>query len=276
MECRDVRERLEDLRRGRHRAGEAALRAHLESCRECARARDIDQALADLVARAGRVPAAPPHLRARVERALERAREASGPATRVRFFVRDHPWLALSLAAGLALALALPSALLLLWPSRPEPATLLIAEAVDEHVRGIALVRFEGPEVTEMKQYLRRLREQIEFLTAMPYGGDPELKFLGGRPTFFLKRKVAGFLYEKGEQVISLYVLPGAGIDVPQRDRVAIDRFKPMLTRHGGYSVFLWKQGDLAYSLVASLPVPEMSALFLKIRQGERPLADAS
>lgn len=276
MECRDVRERLEDLRRGRLRAEEAALRAHLESCRECACVRDIDQALADLVAQAGRVPVAPPHLRARVERALERAREASGPATRVRFFVRDHPWLALSLAAGVALVAVVPATLLLLWPRPPEPYGRLIAQAVDEHLRGVALVRFEGAEPTEMGQYLRRLRQEIEFLRAMPYAGDPELKFLGGRPTFFLNRKVAGFLYEKGDQVISLYVLPGADIDVPQRDRVAIDRFKPMLTRHGGYTVLLWKQGDLAYSIVASLPVPEMSALFLKIRQGEHPLADAS
>ena len=74
---------------------------------------------------------------------------------------------------------------------------------------------------------------------------------------------------------MSYVVLPAAALTVPERERVRIDRFRPALLREEGYSVWVWKQGELACFLVADMTsdddVARFKDYFLRVRTATEP-----
>lgn len=81
---------------------------------------------------------------------------------------------------------------------------------------------------------------------------------MGGDVSFFLERKVACLLYGKGEKLVSLFVLPDEGVEVPRKGFRHVDGVELYVAFQNGYGVVLWKKGNLLYSVVSELPQEEL------------------
>jgi len=102
--------------------------------------------------------------------------------------------------------------------------------------------------------------------------GDPmvggDLTLVGARPTYLFERKAAAFVYrDAGGRMVTLLVFRGADVQVPERGRVQVDKFKPYFGRTEGYTLCVWKQKDVGFSMVGKLSQEELAQAFLKIRQ---------
>jgi len=81
---------------------------------------------------------------------------------------------------------------------------------------------------------------------------------MGGDVTYFLERKVACLLYGKGEKLVTLFVVPGEGVEVPRRGFRQVNGLELYVASHKGYGVILWKKDKLLYSVVSELPQEEL------------------
>jgi hypothetical protein len=65
----------------------------------------------------------------------------------------------------------------------------------------------------------------------------------------------------------SLLLLPAPEIEVPKRERMQIEAFRPYHTRMDSFRILVWKQKEMACSLVARADDKELADLFMKIRK---------
>ena len=88
------------------------------------------------------------------------------------------------------------------------------------------------------------------------YAGDQEFTLVGGAVALFQDRKAALLVYKRQLHTISLLVFPGEGLALPG---------DPRLRRSRGFSVVLWRQGDLGYALTSDLNGAELQTLARRI-----------
>jgi hypothetical protein len=85
-------------------------------------------------------------------------------------------------------------------------------------------------------------------------------------------RRAATFIYkDTAGRYTTLFLMPGAGIVVPEGDRMPIETFKPHYRTASGRSLILWKHRDLAWLLVSDLDKTEVPAMYLKVRKAANP-----
>src|SRR5580704_12539225 len=177
MDCIEVRNHLLDLGRGTL-SGELHERvdSHLEGCAACrgedAADRELSAALRD------RLPKhrAPDALR----RSIEERLTAEPPRARI---VPRRTWVAL--AAALAVAAA---AVLFL---RPQRSDVMLAEAVNDHLRVVYSehpVEVESGGVHQVKPWFTG---RLDFAPVVAFGGDDDFPMQGGAVAYFLDRKAA-------------------------------------------------------------------------------------
>ena len=70
-------------------------------------------------------------------------------------------------------------------------------------------------------------------------------------------------------------VLPAPGLTVPERHRAQISHYRPALFRNDGFTVLVWKHGDLACFLVSDMvserDLERFKSYFLRIRETTEP-----
>ncbi len=239
MECQEFRQDFREWRQGRLPSDQArALERHLSACSECKRWEREERAVSQLLT--GRVPRhpAPAHLRRQIQDAL---------APRAR-----QPWW---WAAAAALATAMLMVLLLLpalpRPTSPDPLQPIVRAVLSQHTRSLL---WGEPHPEAVPATLPRLMEETRIGLSRVFMGDDELRLLGVEPVVLQARWGLAFFYKEPEDHMLTYVvLPGEGLSVPDRNRIQIDGFRPMLTRINGFSVFVWKQANLACFLISDL-----------------------
>jgi hypothetical protein len=211
-----------------------------------------------------RYPAAP-RLRASVMQALE-------PESRTR---RWRMWLAPALSAA---ATAMVAALLVAprLPSAPagvDPLQLVVHAAVAEQAHNMAWGEAR-PDVAPA--ILARAMEESGIPLTWVFLGDDELQFVNARATLVQGHRALALAYlTRDGHAVTYVMLPGAAIALPDRGRIQIDRYRPVLRQVNGFSLILWKQQGLLCALVSDLVSEEdlgrLKQHFVKVRAGTEP-----
>ena len=72
-------------------------------------------------------------------------------------------------------------------------------------------------------------------------------------------------------------ILPAGQVALPERGRVQIDRYRPLLRQENGWSLFLWRQQGLLCVLISDLvsddDLDRFKEYFVKLRTSTEPYA---
>ncbi|MBI2159819.1 MAG: hypothetical protein HYU25_05430 [Candidatus Rokubacteria bacterium] len=207
--------------------------------------------------------AAPARLRAAIV-------EAAAPPRPRQVF-----WLAPALSA-LAPAAAL---VLLFLPMLPrtlpaDPTERLVRLVVAEHTRALMW----GTRRAEIiPAALPWLTQESGIGLTRAFVGDDRLAFVGAEPVYLDGRRGMALYYRDREGHLLTYtVLPAPGLPLPERRRVQVDRFKPALMHDNGFSVWVWKHGDLACFLVSDMvsqaDLERFKDYFVRVRVATEPV----
>lgn len=206
--------------------------------------------------------AAPPRLRAAIA-------ETAGPR-------RAQPvWLVAALSAA-ATALALVLAFLPLLPRilPADPAERLVRSVVAEHERALMW----GARHSEViPAALPWLTQESGIGLARVFVGDDRLTLVGAEPVYHDGRRGMALYYRDTDgHLVTYTVLPAPGLPLPERRRVQIGRFRPALLHDGGFSAWVWRQGDLACVIVADMvseaDLATFRDYFVRVRTATEPV----
>ena len=163
-----------------------------------------------------------------------------------------RPWISAALAAS-ATALVL---LLVFIPMLPrivpaDPVQRLVRSVVSEHTRTL-MWGARRPDV--IPAALPWLTQESGIGLNRVFAGDERLMFVSAEPVYLEQRRGIALHYrDEDGHLLTYVVLPAPGLPMPERQRVQVDRWRPALLRDSGFSVWVWKQGDLACFIVSDM-----------------------
>jgi len=211
--------------------------------------------------------AAPPHLRSALAQAL-----TPEPARRA--------WPAFWLApAASALAMAL---IMLLWlaPSLPtaappDPLRPLAGAVINYHAKTILW----GESRTDLvPAALPRAMEESGVSLNSLFTGDERLQLVNAQPTYLEGRRAIELAYQDADgHTVTYMIVPAPALVLPERGRIQIDRWRPLVRKENGFSMILWKQQGLLCVLIADLvsenDLGKLKDYFVKVRSSTEPYA---
>ncbi len=249
--CHETQEYLQELMDGAlPQDQEGRLGAHLDICPACARELALQREIRSRVA-AGVLRREPPaELRRKVHEIL-------APSQGQIWGLLSRPAVRWGVAVAALLLIGLvPLTLLTRTPQERIPPILV--EAVNDHRSFAMRVTPTALPTADPHAVRKWLQAKVGFEIDPPAGRGGALRFMGGDVTFFLERKVACLLYGKGDRLVSLFVLPDEGVEVPREDLRRVDGLELYVASQKGYGIVLWKKGSLLYSVVSDLPQDEL------------------
>ncbi len=254
MECKAARKYLYGLETP-DAAGEtpplraeiAEARAHVARCFACQDFFASERRLASfLCARAAREKASAT-LR---EQVLAKIAQERARATRVSygFAWMRRRMLTLTCVSFLGVVVLLGGLWLNHRRARMAPQQLVVV-LVDDHagtLPGLAEITSSDREVVQ-----KWFRERLDFAFRLPTAFDPAL--IGGRLCTLKGQRAALVFYQHPQSRISLFILDGSDLKLPEDQLIAIDNKRCLLDSRKGYNVVLWKERGLLYSLVSDV-----------------------
>jgi hypothetical protein len=108
--------------------------------------------------------------------------------------------------------------------------------------------------------------------------GDDRLTLVAAEPVYVDRHRGIALHYRDADgHLVTYMAVPAAGISVPDKERVQIDRFRPALLRDSGFAAWLWRQGDIACLLVSDM-VSEVERdkfkdYFIRVRLATEPVS---
>jgi len=206
-------------------------------------------------------------------RAPARLRQAVVEVGRPRTTVR--PWISAALAAvGTALLLFLVFIPMLPRITPADPVQRLVRSVVSEHSRTL-MWGARRPDV--IPAALPWLAEESGIGLRRVFTGDERLAFVNAEPVYLEQRRGIALHYRDGEgHLLTYVVLPAPGLPVPERRRIQVDRWRPALLSDSGFSVWVWKQGDLACFIVSDMisedDLQQFREYFVRVRTATEPV----
>jgi len=242
--CAELQPLLRDAARGQLDAEQATLvSSHLATCAACRAVSEQERALDQLLEE--KLPQRPASLA--LKRRLEARLPKVAPPSRVGGARR---------VALIALPLAACAALVLVLRPRLEARDPVVAEAIADHLRVVYREQPVDVESGGPHRVKPWFTGRLDFAVPQVYGGDQEFTLVGGAVALFQDRKAALLVYRRQLHTISLFVFPGDGLNLP------ID---PRLRQSRGFSVVVWRQGDLGYALTSDLNGGDLQTLARRI-----------
>jgi anti-sigma factor RsiW len=222
------------------------LEAHVRECASCAASLKRQEAVRNAVTAHAPYYAAPPSLRAAVER---RAAAQFGRVERVSL----TPWWSGKLMA-LAAACALAVVALVWWRGAPGsfvPGGRDVArEVVDSHVRSLMASHLVDVQSTDQHTVKPWFAGKLDFSPEVRDLSDAGFVLTGGRLDYVHSRTVAALVYKRRQHIINVFVWPAhegtRGPRIEERD---------------GYHVVSWVRGGMAWWAVSDLNAAELSEL---------------
>ena len=211
---------------------------------------------------AGELPryAAPDHLRARI---LGAARERSRPG-----------WMAPALAA-LATAALVVLVLLPLLPAgtRPDSLQRLTRAVVSEHSRAVL---WGARSATIIPTGSPWLTQQSGIALARVFAGDDTLWLVNAEPVYLERERGVALHYRDHSGHFLTYVaLPAPTLKLPERARVSVGSWRPVLLQDAGFATWVWRHGDLVCFLVSDMvgtdETERFKEYFVRVRAATEP-----
>jgi anti-sigma factor RsiW len=266
MDCKEARERLLDYERGRLGPDDRARVAdHLASCAACERVLLHEKELSEVLEH--RLPrySAPLALKRRLAELVPREIEpVIAPRRERRWIGRLAPQLASAIAGAMLMLVGL-RVLHLQRPEPERPAFSMVNEAVNDHLRVVDStkpVEIESGGIHQVKPWFTG---RIDFAPRVAFSGDDEFPLVGGSVGYFHDRKAAVFVFKHKLHTITLLVFRADGIDWPTRNLVPIGRVTADARTDRGFSVVLWRDGELGYCLVSDVERNELERLAARV-----------
>jgi hypothetical protein len=199
------------------------------------------------------------HAPARLRAAILRSDGAPAPA---------GSWLPPALSAVATALLAVMVLLSVLPRTQADPLQGMVRAVLSEHTRHLMWGEARPAVVAEV---LPRLMEETGIGVSWFFVGDGEVQLLGVDPIYLDGKKGLAFYYQDPEgHMVSYLVLAAQGIPMPDRGRIQIDRFRPLLTKANGFSLFVWKQQGLTCFLISDMvseyDLSRFREYFLRVR----------
>jgi anti-sigma factor RsiW len=191
-------------------------------------------------------PKAPPSLRARI--AAQASRSAPPPR---------RWWL--PIASAIAGAAVMLIALQLRGPS----PTSLVDEVVNDHLRVVTSshpVEIESGGIHQVKPWFTG---KLDFAPRVAFSGDDEFPLVGGSLGWLRDRPAAVFVWKRRLHTISLLVFRAEGL--PFRGKKRLGRLAIDETTNRGFSVLVFRDGDLGYALVSDVQPADLEQLALRV-----------
>ncbi len=208
----------------------------------------------------------PTHLRAAIVRAVDAQKPRS---------LWERLWVAPA-AAALATAMIM---LLLIVPSLPpsnvDPMRPLTRALLTEHARAM-LWGEERPDVVPAA--LPRAMDESGVALSFVFTGDDEIRLVNARPTYLEGRRGIELAYmDSAGHTVTYLILPAPALILPERGRVQIAKWRPLIRRENGFSLILWKQQGLLCVLISDLvsdsDLGRFKEYFIKVRSSTEPHA---
>lgn len=185
-------------------------------------------------------------------------------------------WLAPTLAAAAtALVLVLVSIPFLPRILPADPTERLVRSVVAEHTRAL-MWGARRPELVPTA--LPWLTQESGIGLTRFFVGDDRLVFVGAEPVYLEGRRGMALYYRDGDgHLVTYAVLPAPGLAIPEARRVPIqNRWRPALMSDGGFSAWVWRQGDLACFIVSDMvsesDVEHFKDYFARLRVSTEPV----
>ena len=229
---------------------------HLAGCQACRgvaeEERELDRALDEQLPRY----AAPLSLKRRLLARLPPAVES--PTRRRRATAR---W-------GAPIVLAVFACAVVILGLRRQPdAEPLVAEAVADHLRVVYRdhpVDIESGGAHQVKPWFTG---RLDFALPHVFAGDDEFKLEGGAVGYYLDRQAAVLVYTRQLHKVSLFVFRADGLAFPRTDR-PLGPARASVRQVRGFSVVVWRDGELGYALASDLNTTELVRLGASIASG--------
>src|SRR5215831_4861829 len=157
--------------------------------------------------------------------------------------------------AAAAVAMAL---IMLLWiaPSLPttassDPIRLLADAVISEHARTILWGEARADVVPAV---LPRAMEESGVALNWVFAGDDAIQLVNAQPTYLEGRRGIELTYRDADgHAVTYVVLPAGNLAIPERGRVKIAEWRPLVRTEAGFSFIIWKQQNLLCLLVSDL-----------------------
>ncbi|MBI1748842.1 MAG: hypothetical protein HYR55_19990 [Acidobacteria bacterium] len=230
----------------------AEARAHVAGCAACQEFFAAERRLTDFVRARAPQEKASATLRQRV---LARIAEARRPATSMPYGLgqlRRRNWM-LAMIGSLVVSVMLGGVWLSQRPARITPQQL-VTILVEDHARTSPnRAEFTSSDREAVQKWFG---ERVDFALRLPPSFDPQL--IGGRLCSLKGQPAALVFYQQPQSRISLFVLDGSDLKLPEDRLTVIDSKRCLLDARKGYSVVLWKERGLLYSLVSEAPSADL------------------
>jgi hypothetical protein len=187
---------------------------------------------------------------------------------------RPPVWLA---PAASALATAL---VMLLWiaptlptTAPPDPLRPLARAVLNEHARTVLWGRARPDTVPTVLPWAM---DESGVALSWVFMGDERIQLVNVEPTYLEGRRGIELAYRDTDgHTISYLIVPAPTLVLPERGRVQIDRWRPLVRTENGFSMILWKQQGLLCALISDLvsdqDLGKLKDYFIKVRSSTEP-----
>ena len=280
MKCPDFNTMLQPYADGEADAREAAgITSHLAECDTCRnlvrRQREMHRLLRQA---AGQPSSLNPRPSAEFQsRLIKRLNETSVEHIYPFPIEQLLPWTWPKTAAAAALILLTAGAALALSQSskqtrREQRIVLYAKDSIDRHQRRLP-VEVSGTQPQKVQNWLQG---KVDFAARIPSNLNNKASLVGARLSNVRERQAAYFVYDApDERRLSLFAFDAPDLEVQGGQKV--DDCEVMLTNQQGYNVVIWKDKEIAYSLVSDLDEQDILELVpCDGDEADKPSADAS
>ncbi len=256
MKCPDFHKMLQPYADGETDAREAAgITSHLAECSECRNAVRRQREMHRILLRAaGQSSSLNPRPSAAFKsRLLKNLNETSVEHIYPLPIQKLLPWTWYKTAAAAVLALTAAGAALALSQSseqteRERRIVLYAKDSIDRHQRRLP-VEVSGTQPQKVQNWLQG---KIDFAARIPSSLNNKASLVGARLSNVRERQAAYFVYDApDERRLSLFAFDAPDLEVQGGKKV--DDCEVLLTNQQGYNVVIWKDKEIAYSLVSDL-----------------------
>jgi hypothetical protein len=182
---------------------------------------------------------------------------------------RPSLWLAPALSA-LATAMVM-----LLWlapvlpRSSPDQMQRLSRAVMSEYARAVFAEEVNTPD--SVPAALPRVMRDSGVLLNWVFTGDADIKLINAQPAYLEGRRALALTYQDRDGHSVSYIISRVpNVAIPDRDRVQIARWRPLVRTEDGFSLIVWKQAGLVCVMVSDLvsdaDLGRFKEYFIKVR----------